>query len=97
MYYVDDCAPNAPSAFAAYSDLLRRNLMPAKVVPLVDSHRPDDPIDGAYVGTVGAFQAPSAIVAPNGQWAPTYTGIVPVTAQQQITAPDPWLADDGQS
>lgn len=96
MYFVSDCAPNAPSAFTEYTEKLRRALMPAVVRPLVDSHRPGDKFDGAFVGTVGAFQAPSAIVAPNGQWSPVYTGIVPVTAQQQISAPDPWLADDGQ-
>lgn len=95
MFSPRDCSPNAPSAFAEYSEILRRHLMPAIVDTKVDTHRPGDVRDGAFIGTVGRFQAPSAIVDLNGQWNQNYMGNVPVTAQQQITAPDPWTVDQG--
>lgn len=86
---------NAPDSFAGYSDALRRHLLPAIVVPAIDYHPPDDIDDGAFLGNVGAFEAGlPAIVAPNGPWYPDYDGIVPVSAQQQIVAPEPWMTDD---
>jgi len=89
------CQPNAPDAFAGYSAILRRNLLPAIVVPLIDTHPPDDIDDGAATGTIGAFEAGlPALVQPNGPWFPDYGGIVPVSAQQQIVAPEPWTTDD---
>lgn len=95
MFSPEDCAPNAPSAFSEYVDALRRALQPAIVTPLVDTKAPGDKYDGAFVGRVGAFQAPGTINGPLGQWAPTYMGIVPQSAQVQIKAPEPWEADDG--
>lgn len=86
---------NAPDSFAGYSDTMRRDLLPAIVQPMMDTHPPDDMDDGAFLGTVGVFVAGlPAIVAPNGPWYPDYTGIVPMSAQQQIVAPEPWLSDD---
>lgn len=92
-----NCAPNAPDSFRDYSDTLRRHLLPAIVVPLIEPHQPDDIDDGAFVGTVGLFATTPAIVTPNGPWFPDYGGIVPVSAQQQIVAPEPWMNDDGES
>lgn len=94
MFRPNDCAPNAPSAFTEYSEILRRNLAPAIVDTKVDWHRPGGR-DGQFYGTVGRFQAPSAIVATNGQWFQNYMGNVPVSAQQRIDAPDPWTVDQG--
>jgi hypothetical protein len=86
---------NAPDSFPDYADAFRRQLNPAIVVPLVDTHPPDDVNDGAFLGTVGAFVAGlPAIVVPNGPWYPDYQGIVPVSAQVQIVAPEPWTDDN---
>ena len=90
-------APNNPSAFDDYSNGLRalqaRTAMQPR--PLVDWHAPDDNDDGAYVGTVGVFRTMPAIPNVLGPWYPDYQGIVPVSAQQQITAPEPWLDANG--
>jgi hypothetical protein len=61
---------------------------------MVDFHPPDDSQEGAWQGTVGIFETVPAIVQPNGPWYPDYTGIVPVSAQQQIVAPEPWTVAD---
>lgn len=85
-------APNSPSAFLEYSAAFSRHLQPAIVTPLVDALRPD--VDtGPFYGTVGIFKAPSAIVAPMGQWAPNYMGNVPTSIQPEIGAPDPWTTE----
>lgn len=85
---------NAPDSFADYADILRRNRH-AIVAPLIDLHPPDDVDDGAYQGTVAAsVSGLPAIVVPNGPWYPDYQGIVPVSAQQQIIAPEPWTDDN---
>lgn len=82
---------NAPDTFPEYANAFRRQINPAIVKPLIDYHPPDDIDDGAFLGTVGAFVAGMpAIVQPNGPWYPDYQGIVPVSAQQQIIAPEPW-------
>lgn len=89
------CDMNAPDSFAGYSATLRRNLMPAIVVPMMDTHPPDDIDDGAFLGNVGAHVAGlPAIVRPGGPWYPDYGGIVPVSAQQHIVTPEPWTTDD---
>ncbi len=90
------CAPNSPSAFPEYSDALRRQLQRAAVItpPLVDWHPPDDNADGAFQGTVGIFQSLPAISSPLGPWYPDYQGIIPVSAQVQISAPEPWESFD---
>jgi len=89
------CSQNAPDAFSAYANALRGRLLPARVSPMVDFHPPDDNQDGAWQGTVGIFESLPAIVQPYGPWYPDYTGIVPVSAQQQIVAPEPWTVDEG--
>lgn len=87
-----NCAPNAPAAFPEYSDALRGQLLRASITtpPLVDYHPPDDEQEGAFVGTVGIFQSLPAIVSPLGPWYPDYQGIIPVSAQVQMTQPEPW-------
>lgn len=96
MFKPQDCAPNAPSAFTEYSEILRRNMAPAIVNPLVDSHRTGPGSEaGPYIGRVGVFSTLPAIMTPTGQWSPNYMGIVPVSAQQQIVAPEPWLDTQG--
>ena len=96
MFRPSDCAPNAPAAFLEYSEILRRNMQPAKNPTLVDRLRPGgmNGREGAFTGKVGVFLAPSAIIAPLGQWSPNYMGSVPVSAQQQIVAPNPWETGD---
>lgn len=91
----DGCAPNAPDSFASYSAAIRRQLSPAIVVPMIDYHPPDDIDDGAYLGNVGVFEEGlPAIVAPSGPWFPDYGGIVPISVQQEIISPEPWMSDD---
>lgn len=88
------CSQNAPDAFSAYANALRGSLNSARISPMVDFHPPDDSQEGAWQGTVGIFETVPAIVQPNGPWYPDYTGIVPVSAQQQIVAPEPWTVAD---
>lgn len=97
-------APNAPDAYSQYAEAFRRRgLLPAIVKPLVDYHPPDDLDDGAFLGTVGVFVSASsrgalpAIVKPNGPWFPEYGGIVPISVQPSINAPEPWRIDDYES
>jgi hypothetical protein len=84
--------PNAPPAFTEYSDLLRGQLQHTSITTpsLVDWHPPNDDDDGAFVGTVGVFQQLPAIASPLGPWYPDYQGIMPISAQVQLSAPEPW-------
>lgn len=85
---------NAPDAFGDYASAFRRSLLPAIVDPMVDTHPPDDLDNGAYLGTVGVFHTNnSALVQSSGDWQVDYTGIIPVSQQPQIQAPEPWEGD----
>lgn len=87
-------APNAPNSFGDYVAKLARMINPGKFTTMRDSHVPDDD-EGPYMGTIGVFQQMPAIVTPMGPWYPDYQGTVPVSQQQQITAPEPWESFDG--